>query len=584
MPRPLSPWPAPPNSDLKERALLHLSPGKNTMDTDPPTYVLAGNRMYPSGCQRCKVSGGWEPPGCLSFATPPDEAAAQSLKNVACPDDPGNTMRLVIGGNLDDGVKCGADILILQGGASISDSMVQDCVSRGKDKGYEFGFAQPISEKDIGMTTLIYYKEMPGLETRVPLSHGGRKTGTVAVANIVDKRARLQQAERLRIILTARLGEGAFTTNHRNITVCNFQVGDENIGPEHRRQLKEKQAREVTDLVKGSVKGRMAFLLSTDDDEDLVALAERLARLYGLVTLRCGSQVFTVAPAFRTLLDLITVCEDGSIVLDLSRHGVQGAWGTFCQLEDNKFGFGTVTRGDYGGRITQHLHGVVDVGDILCREATQPLRFPVNGSKNIKVPSDWDELKTSMDAITGSSCLCVDLEWGDSGKIRLICIGAQQNPVASDSDQESTWKVHVLDLKLLDKFGRALRFFLSHEFSTKVVYGFDFREDEKKLKDEGFLCEEGIIRKQDMRSCLNRFIPEAYTTLTQNEGYVTKFGLADILRIACGLKLNKELQTSNWDADLLEQKQIEYAALDVYALVKLVEYFRIADSPRDEPE
>ena len=87
-----------------------------------------------------------------------------------------------------------------------------------------------------------------------------------------------------------------------------------------------------------------------------------------------------------------------------------------------------------------------------------------------------------------------------------------------------------------------------------------------------------------MRSCLNRFIPEAYTTLTQNEGYVTKFGLADILRIACGLKLNKELQTSNWDADLLEQKQIEYAALDVYALVKLVEYFRIADSPRDEPE
>jgi DNA polymerase I-like protein with 3'-5' exonuclease and polymerase domains len=63
-------------------------------------------------------------------------------------------------------------------------------------------------------------------------------------------------------------------------------------------------------------------------------------------------------------------------------------------------------------------------------------------------------------------------------------------------------------------------------------------------------------------------------TLIALAGDRTGFGLGDIVRDELGLELDKEMQTSDWSAEKLSRRQLDYAAMDVKVLPPLYEILR----------
>jgi len=245
---------------------------------------------------------------------------------------------------------------------------------------------------------------------------------------------------------------------------------------------------------------------------------------------------------------------------------VEGAHGAFCRLEGNLFGFGTAKANDYDGMmVCPHYGKNVDVGRLLRlgTKGSMLLKYHGTFKEHVEVRKDLKGFLASIAAIDKSKILCIDVEKGVNG-IRLICFYV---PFAQ--------KVHVLDLLEIGRSGaiRATRFILRLVLASKDIYGFDLRLDEKWLMAEGFLDSQGFVTKHDLRSSLARFLPEIYTRFEKNVGYVTPFGLTDILRVAFGLSLDKSLQNSDWDAIELTEQQLLYASLDAYAVGMLVEHF-----------
>ena len=73
---------------------------------------------------------------------------------------------------------------------------------------------------------------------------------------------------------------------------------------------------------------------------------------------------------------------------------------------------------------------------------------------------------------------------------------------------------------------------------------------------------------------LTKISPESFIDLQQ---YVVQFGIADmslqkIYAIVFGKKISKRERLSNWDADMLTEAQLRYAALDAWSCLRIYQF------------
>lgn len=109
----------------------------------------------------------------------------------------------------------------------------------------------------------------------------------------------------------------------------------------------------------------------------------------------------------------------------------------------------------------------------------------------------------------------------------------------------------------------------------------DFLEDASKVKV-------GLSIKDDFHSLakLGPFSPAGFIDL---QDYVKKFGITDcsltkIHAIAFGRRISKSQQLTNWEAQSLTQRQMEYAALDALACVNIYKYLESGEfDPASSP-
>ena len=83
----------------------------------------------------------------------------------------------------------------------------------------------------------------------------------------------------------------------------------------------------------------------------------------------------------------------------------------------------------------------------------------------------------------------------------------------------------------------------------------------------------GVAIRDDINSLqkIGAFEPDGFIDLQQ---YVKNFGIEDnglkkLVGIILGFKISKRQQTSNWEAEVLSQAQIEYAATDAWVCYEI---------------
>lgn len=94
----------------------------------------------------------------------------------------------------------------------------------------------------------------------------------------------------------------------------------------------------------------------------------------------------------------------------------------------------------------------------------------------------------------------------------------------------------------------------------------DLLSDPKKLKI-------GVGIRGDLRGLeqLGAFVPASFVDLQE---YAARFGIEDksfskLMGIVCQVRVSKRQRTSNWDAPVLSEAQIRYAATDAWGALEM---------------
>ena len=105
-----------------------------------------------------------------------------------------------------------------------------------------------------------------------------------------------------------------------------------------------------------------------------------------------------------------------------------------------------------------------------------------------------------------------------------------------------------------------------------------FRPALQDLLANPYIVKVGVGIRDDIRSLrkMSDFLPVAFVEL---QDYVTKFGIEDksfskLMAIIFGVKISKRQRTTNWEAEVLTDSQIRYAATDAWGALKM--YQRIS--------
>lgn len=107
------------------------------------------------------------------------------------------------------------------------------------------------------------------------------------------------------------------------------------------------------------------------------------------------------------------------------------------------------------------------------------------------------------------------------------------------------------------KIPNALKKFLADPEITKVGIALD--RDLKELQDVSYFEPAGFLD-------LNTYAP--------SKGFES-IGVRKLAALVLGFRVSKRQQTSNWDADILKQAQLEYAATDAWVCREI--YLKIKD-------
>lgn len=100
----------------------------------------------------------------------------------------------------------------------------------------------------------------------------------------------------------------------------------------------------------------------------------------------------------------------------------------------------------------------------------------------------------------------------------------------------------------------------------------EFFENEKILKI-------GVAIRDDIKALqhLKKFVPRGFvelTTLTRAAGFEVE-GVKKLTALILGFRISKSAQTSNWEAQKLDEKQITYAATDAWVCLRMYDALKI---------
>lgn len=159
-----------------------------------------------------------------------------------------------------------------------------------------------------------------------------------------------------------------------------------------------------------------------------------------------------------------------------------------------------------------------------------------------------------------------------------VCILSQQNSLGFDTETRPAfhkgerYNVGLLQLATPEQvflfrlnrcgFPQSLRFILNNPQITKVGVG--IRDDLKALKR------------------MENFTPTSFIDLQE---FVTRFGIEDkafskLMAIIFQVKISKKQRITNWDAPILTEAQIRYAATDAWGALKM--YLKLSAYHQDE--
>lgn len=104
-----------------------------------------------------------------------------------------------------------------------------------------------------------------------------------------------------------------------------------------------------------------------------------------------------------------------------------------------------------------------------------------------------------------------------------------------------------------------------------------FPNELKQILSNPGIVKPGVAIRDDIKGLqvLNDFRPEAFVELQDSakDLGIQNFSLKKLSAIACGFRISKGQQLSNWEAEQLTEAQQIYAATDAWAALKIYETF-----------
>ena len=565
-------------------------------DVEELSRLLSDSFSEHRRCLRC-ADGSSPPRGCLSTKlNPPVVRTEQDSANVAPPID--GTIRLVVANEpqFDRSNTCNAHLYLVRKCPEIK---THGCYNVNRFSEYLAGYPQPNSVYEINSSHVVLYDkrrlDREGISIDVPLNRSIKNTGTVALVEIKDGRDRIP-GNKQRLFVGSSCHLGPLRPPHPHLTVCNYPVGAarEETAAAHRKTLRSQQKKEITEKVKAKIRERVPILVildrndngDTDDEGGLHPVAKSISEEHDLNLIPIGQYLIVASPVVWTWVRTLWLCANGHTILDFGSVDIQQARGSFCELREGVLGIGRAVGNAGGVCVGENLHpfhhhrnNSVDIEDILGlnvldREDPNFLSKPDLGEQDFIVqPQNVEEVASSLRLVAAASYICLDTEFSEEGGLRLICIYVPEYHEIGSRCVNGTGCVHVYDVRLfgpedIDNVSHLFRSLFA-DAEAPCVFGFHLQMDEKKMTAKNFLSADGLLKKKDLRCCLARHFPEVFTRV-ETGLYVTPLSMGDILRISTGVQLNKSLQRSNWD-NMLTQRQIEYAALDAYAVELVVQ-------------
>jgi ribonuclease D len=168
-----------------------------------------------------------------------------------------------------------------------------------------------------------------------------------------------------------------------------------------------------------------------------------------------------------------------------------------------------------------------------------------------------------LGAFTGTVVVVSDPEelqgvFQEVGRNTIIGFDTETKPVFVRGHHN---KVAILQIALPHKV--FLIRLLSTGFTPEII---NFLQDETILKA-------GVAIRDDIKAMqlLKKFKPHGFVELAQmaREAGVEVESVKKLAALLLGFRISKSAQTSNWEADILNEKQISYAATDAWVCLNI---------------
>lgn len=466
---------------------------------------------------------------------------------------------------------------------SIDFETTKELTAKYGEDGYSF--SQPRCHYDPHCTTLVIFKGvMKDIMNVTVYSPGKDMTGIVHFTDINDTRSGMRSPVRLRIVVVPPIPSDIVGV-HPALTIAHFTVFNKDNGNEQKKELEKKIVNETIDIIDDSIKGGIPVIVFIGKKVMSIEDFERR----GLI---CSSTVgynLLFSPACFGWVDRV-FSSDKSLCFDLCLSKVLGGHGIYCLFSVSGcpwFGAGRCEKYLRYGEVREHFM-TADINELLshglnCTKSSESMDFlELPDDVNILVPDvcSMKDHERVFDILIKSDVdyIGIDTEWTGSNVLGVISFYVpDKNPYAI------LIRPSKCDEEISNFIRKKLRVLFTGEdhrcYHSKKLICFDFKGDILALtKSELWFGDHKMLI--DTKCELAFALPELYNVVCRKGmhkgSYITMYGLADIVYVVLGKKLAKDLQTSDWQADVLTEKQQLYAVLDAYAVVAIWLFFKSA--------